>query len=345
MPNGQWRDRSAAPLWFRELLTRRAGRTLMTFLAAVAGLAMIVAVSGVRVASQQVGTVGVVRNGGPFDNRAIRQVLLPGQRLTWIGWYSQSPHVYPASNVTRTFQLGADATGGSDAAPTAPSEPSVPTKDGVQVQLAGTVYLRFIGERDIDELKAFDVGPGTKQYDGPAGPLYPWQGDDGFAGMMAALVGPVVQSDLRREVGQFQCAQLVASCAIVRQVVSNKPSRRTGSSIALIEERINQSLEPDLEKTLGHRYFWDLRLRITAVTLPKNVQDAVDGVQAQYAEVNSAKAEVLQARFLNARNRLLAKTYDRSPALSLIEALKAAPPKATVIINTGGEQPRILAGR
>src|SRR6476659_4111485 len=97
-PVGQRADRSGPPLWFRQLLTRRAGRTLVTFLAAVAGLAMIVGVSGVRVASQQVGTVGVVRNGGPFDNRAIRQVLLPGQRLTWIGWYSQSPHVYPASN-------------------------------------------------------------------------------------------------------------------------------------------------------------------------------------------------------------------------------------------------------
>jgi regulator of protease activity HflC (stomatin/prohibitin superfamily) len=207
------------------------------------------------------------------------------------------------------------------------------------------VYVRFIGERDISELEAFDVGPGTREFlaaDGQT--LYPWQGDAGFSAMLDALLRPVLDSELRREVAQFPCAQLVASCALVRTPQASHPAH-PDSSIALIETRINDSLEPDLFKTLGHRWFWDIRFRVTAIALPQNVQTAIDDVQAQYAQVNGAKAQVLQARYQNLRNRLLAQTYDASPALAMIEALKSVPKGATVIFNTGKRQPSILAGK
>jgi regulator of protease activity HflC (stomatin/prohibitin superfamily) len=317
-------------------------RRSLTALLAIVGLSLIVALSGARVATEAAGTVGVVRNGGPFDNRGVRQVLMPGQSLTWIGWYSQAPHVYPASNVTRTYEVSSDpkrgARLGSDAF-------SLPTKDGVQVAMQGVVYVRFIGEKDVTELEAFDVGPGTRKY--PAGDgqtLYPWQGDAGFSAMLDALLRPVLDSELRREVAQFSCAQLVASCALVRRPHAGHPVR-TDASIALIESRINDSLEPDLFKTLGHKWFWDVRFRVTGIALPQNVQAAIDDVQAQYAQVNGAKAQVLQAKYQNLRNRLLAQTYDASPALAMIEALKSVPKGATVIFNTSKRQPSILAGK
>jgi regulator of protease activity HflC (stomatin/prohibitin superfamily) len=305
-------------------------------------VAVIIGLSGVRVARQDVGTVGVVRNGGPLDDRTIRQVLLPGQKLTWIGMFSEQPHTYPASNVTRVYEVSSnpsrDSGRGGDGF-------SLPTKDGVQMQLEGAVYLRFIGEKDLDTLKAFDVGPGTRRFAATDGTLmYPYESDEGFAAMLNTLLRPVLDSDLRREVAQFQCAQLVASCAIIRDG-RNVKAVKADSSIARIEQKINDTLEADLAKTLGQRYFWDVRFRITHVTLPTNVQQAIDDAEAKYAEVNGARAEVLQARFQNQRNALLAKTYNLSPALAMIEALKAAPPNATVIINTGGKQPTILAGK
>jgi hypothetical protein len=154
----------------------------------------------------------------------------------------------------------------------------------------------------------------------------------------------VLDSDLRREVARFACVELVASCTIIQNDVKVKPAK-AASSIALIEARINDTLEGDLARTLGQRYFWDVRFRITHVSLPPNVQKAIDAAEAKYADVNSARAEVLQARYQNERNKLLAKTYNTSPALATIEALRAAPPNATVIINTGGKQPTILAGK
>ena len=117
-----------------------------------------------------------------------------------------------------------------------------------------------------------------------------------------------------------------------------------GQSIAKIEARINDSLESDLEQALGHRYFLDIRFRVARVTLPKNVQAAVDDAQGEFAAVYSAKAELRQARYIARRNRLLGNTYNRSPGLASIEALKAIPQGSTVILSPGGRMPSILAG-
>ena len=37
----------------------------------------------------------VVRNGGPFDDKQIRQVVPNGSGNTWVGFFSQA-HPYPA---------------------------------------------------------------------------------------------------------------------------------------------------------------------------------------------------------------------------------------------------------
>src|SRR3954452_15489772 len=37
------------------------------------------------------GEVAVVRNGGPFDNRRIRQVVDSASGITWTGWWARSP--------------------------------------------------------------------------------------------------------------------------------------------------------------------------------------------------------------------------------------------------------------
>jgi hypothetical protein len=115
-------------------------------------------------------------------------------------------------------------------------------------------------------------------------------------------------------------------------------------NIAAIEGRINNSLERDLEQALGHRYFFNIRFRVGRITLPTNVQKAVDDAEAQFTAVNSARAQLQQARYDAKRNRLLGDSYNRSPGLAAIEALKAIPSGSTVIFSPGGRTPSILAG-
>ena len=339
--------RGAPPPWFLELVRHPAGKRALTFAAALIGVFLIVGVSGARVVRQDIGHVGVIHNGGPFDKRNIRQIVKPGAGLTWVGWFSQSPREYPASQVERTYTVTADATRGNRREA---DVITVPTRDGVQVGLEATLFYHFVGERNEQALRSFDRSFGTRRYpaDGAhkGSQLYPWQGDDGWNGMFETVFRPVLENDMRREIGGFDCAELVPSCKLVRR--SSRAGGEPGVNIATIEGTINRSLESDLATTLGNHYFYELRLRIARVSLPANVQAAIDRAQASYAGVADARAQARQATYQNRRNERLAKAYDRSPALANIEALKAlkSVPKGSTIILSGGNKngPQVLAG-
>jgi regulator of protease activity HflC (stomatin/prohibitin superfamily) len=333
--------RKGPPRWALRVMRGRGLRRLATFVAAILCLAMIVAVSGVKVSRGSAGTVGVVRNGGPLDARTIRQIIMPGQSITYTGMFSQSPHVYPASHVTLKYAV----TGHQTTRPQPAVDTIVlPTKDGVQVGIDAAVFFRFAGDADIPALERFDKGIGTRRYESSDGRrLHPWQGDAGFSAMLDSLFRPVLENDLRKEVGQLPCAAIVSSCSLVQRTGASRMNP-PGESIAKIEARINNSLESDLEQALGDRYFLDIRFRVAQVTLPKNVQQAVDDAQGEFAAVYSAQAELRQARYIARRNRLLGNTYNHSPGLASIEALKAIPQGSTVILSPGGRMPSILAG-
>jgi regulator of protease activity HflC (stomatin/prohibitin superfamily) len=305
-------------------------RRLATAMLALMGLLILVAISGVKFARQPLGYVGVVRNGGPLDNRDVRQILLPGSRIRFIGLFSQAPHQYPSVRSLRTYTVTADPKRGSRPGV---DVVSVPTRDGVQIGLEATVYLRFVGEADPVVLKRFDSTVGTRKFPLPSGgELYPWEGADGFSAMLDGVFRPVLDNDLRREVGGFDCAEIVASCALVR------PSKRPdagGSALRTIEERIDASLSRDLVATIGQPYFRDLRFRLVRVTLPDPVQTAIDDAQAEYANISRDKARVKQARYQARRTRLLGRAYRENPSLATIDAIRAAPQKSTVIVNAG----------
>lgn len=326
-------------------MRKRGSRRLGTLIAALIGVALIVAVSGVRFERQQVGYVGVVRNGGPLDDRTIRQILLPGQRLTWTGFFSESPHQYPASNVSRTYTVTSNPRRGSRPGV---DVVTVPTKDGVQVGVEATVFMRFVGERNVAALTRFDISFGTRRFPTASGKerLYPWDGDDGFYTWLDNFFRPVLEYNLRREFGRFDCAELVASCALVRsgKVASGAPPSTVPTADAgVIASRIGASLERDLTRTLGQPYFWDIRMRIARVSLPKDVQAAVNEAQANYVKVNTEKAQLKQTSYEYQQKRLLGSAYNASPGLANIDALKALPKGATVILSPNGRPPTILA--
>jgi regulator of protease activity HflC (stomatin/prohibitin superfamily) len=322
-------------------MRKRSVRRIATLAAAIIGLALIVAVSGARFARQEIGYVGVVRNGGPLDNDAIREILQPGQRLTWIGMFSEDPHDYPASNVNRTYTITGDPKRGNRLGV---DVVTVPTKDGVQVGVEATVFVRFVGERDPRVLQRFDISYGSRRYETPNGKeLYPWEGDKGFYAWMDAMFRPVLDYNLREEIGLFDCAQLVASCGLVSRGATNR--RVPLASTGLIAKRISAALSQDLTRTLGQPYLWNIRMRIARISLPKGVQAAVDEAQAKYAAVNTADAELKQAKYLAERNRLLGRAYNQSPALATIETMRALPKGATVFVTTGDKQPSVLVGK
>jgi regulator of protease activity HflC (stomatin/prohibitin superfamily) len=341
--SGRSRRRDPRP-WPYRRLTPRGAR--LTAIATIAGLGVVILLllTGATFSRQDAGHVGVVRNGGPLDNRAIRQILMPGQRVTWTGMFSQAPREYPASRVVLVYTVTSDQRRGDRREVDYVTEP---TKDGVLVGLEGTVFYHFIGERNIGLLRRFDQTFGTRRFPevGGSSSLYPWNGEDGWAAMLDATFRPVLDNDLRQEVGNFRCADLVASCSLVHRVSPTAADKaNANANVEAIQERLNRSLTEDLTQTLGGAYFWGVRVRLARVTLPPNVQDAVDHVQAQYVGVNGAKAQVTQARYQAERNKLLSRAYNHSPALAQIDAIKAAPKGATIVLNSGGNAAGINVG-
>lgn len=333
------RSRSEPPRWALRLMRSTRVRRTTTLAFALTAVVLVVGVSGARVARENIGYVGVVRNGGPFDTRTIRQVLLPGQRLTWIGFFSQQPHNYPAANVSRTYSVTGDP---RVAARSGVGVLSVPTKDGVLVGIDATVFVRFVGDSNVSALKRFDVSYGTRKFRGPSGKLlYPWQGDPGFYAWLDTFFRPVLEYDLRREIGQLNCAQIISSCALVTRGATGRSS--TAANADAIAKRVSHALERDLFRTFGQPYLRNIRMRISRISLPNGVQSAIDDTQAKYAAVNGAEAEFRQAKYRAKANRLIGDSLNRSPGLATVEALKAMPPRATVILAPNGKLPSILA--
>jgi regulator of protease activity HflC (stomatin/prohibitin superfamily) len=315
----------------------------VTVALATAGLGLLGFVSGARVEREDIGHVGVVRNGGPFDNRSIRQILMPGSNLTWAGWYSQKPHEYPARAVVRIYTVTSDAGRGNRRGA---DVVTVPTQDGVQVGIEGTLYYHFVGEANLDLLRRFDKTFGTQRYSDGGPARYPYEGDHGFETMVENVFRPVLDNDLRREVGAFQCAEIVTACAIVKPVSGKAGPRGSDANMAVIQSRINRSLELDLADALGGRFFVDVRFRLVRVTLPKNVQTAVTASQAGSAQVRVAYERLREGRYEAKRNEILGAAYNKSPGLANINAIKSAPRQSTVIVNTAGKtSPPVLIGK
>jgi regulator of protease activity HflC (stomatin/prohibitin superfamily) len=279
------------------------------------------------------GEVAVVRNGGPFDNHKVRQVIDSASALTWTGWWSQV-HKYPAQQrfYTITSQQGRGERPGVDVVHT-------PTSDGVNVGIEGTIYFSLT--LDHAALRTFDNKFGTRKFRGVDGVArYPYGGDDGWSGFLDQIVRPVIDNDLREQVNAFRCSELVSSCALVQNARANpvqaNGGRTNNGNIAKVQYAINRSLADDLQRTLGGAFITNIRFNLVRITLPPKVQTAVDDAQAAFAQVTEAQARVESARADAQANRIRQRGYADCPACARIDELKAIPSSVTTFAPGSG---------
>lgn len=277
------------------------------------------------------GKVIVVRNGGPFDNKAIRQIVCPGSGLTASG-VNSTDHAYPTSSVQRYISVTSEAN--RDYADVV----KVPTADGVQVGLEGTLYLttRFDCSADGQKvLKQFDNRFGARTFpDIQGNERHPWESENGWSAFLAKSVSPVLTNDLRMAVGRFACSDMVPSCALVKQgrdgnVVVN-PNVNSIANLSALEKAVNNTLEKELASTLDGDYFTTVRFKVTKVNLPDGVQNAINDAQAAYANLSQARAAVTNAELKQEAQGKLANLYAKYPALAQIELVKNLPSGANI---------------
>jgi regulator of protease activity HflC (stomatin/prohibitin superfamily) len=306
------------------------------------GLALVVAVLFGIIAvftgfdRTQGGEIAVVRNGGPLDNHKIRQVIEPASSLTWTGMWSTS-HKYPAQQ--RFYTITSRKQGGDRSGV---DVENVPTADGVEVGVEGTVY--FTLNTDEAKLKEFDDKYGTRQYRGLDGEMrHPYGDDEGWSSFLDQIVRPVISNDLREEIGSFRCSELQASCALVQNVNSGAtpatPAPGGGQSnfnIAKIQNSIDTSLAKDLQDTLGGDFIIGVKFNLAKITLPAEVQGAINKAQAAFAAVTEAQARVASAKADADANAQRQRGYRECPACATIDTLKAIPPTVTTFAPGSG---------
>ncbi|WP_239394361.1 SPFH domain-containing protein [Frankia sp. CiP3] len=287
------------------------------------------------------GEIAVIRNGGPLDNHRIRQILDPASARTWIGLYSDA-HKYPAQQ--RFYTITADPNRGDR---TGEDVVRVPSKDGVEMGIEGTLY--FTLNLDHDTIRTFDDKFGTRKFRRLAGNDYyaAYEGDKGWSAFLDTIIRPVIDNALRQQVNTFDCAELVSSCALVQLGANQSTGTGTGAlpavaagsnnaNLAKVQTAINESLARDLVETLSAPFLVDLKFNLVRITLPQQIQDAVNKAQAAFAAVTEAQARVAQARADAEANRERQAGYAQCPACAAIDQLKAIPPTVTTFAPGSG---------
>ena len=321
-------------------VSRRSPRLYALLAAALAGLIVVLSLFSSFIDGwdrTDAGEIAVVRHGGWFGDRNIRMVIDPSSSLRWTGMWS-IVHKYPAQQ--RFYTITSDANRGD--------RPGVdvvetPSSDGVQMGIEGTFYFSL--NLDHKVISDFDNKFGTRNFLGADGkPHRAYDGDQGWSGFLDQIIRPVIDNDLREQIGDFRCADLVSSCALVQNNPngqnqtpgSSGPAGGNNSNIAKIQDAITQSLEADLKSTLGDDFLVNVRFSLVRISLPASVQDAVNKAQAAYAQVSEAQARVAQAQADAAANAARQKGYEACPACAQIDIMKAIPPNVTTFAPGAG---------
>jgi regulator of protease activity HflC (stomatin/prohibitin superfamily) len=293
--------------------------------------------------------VGVVYNGGPLDKKTQRQLIPPSSGLTWTGWLSQNPRLYPSEGSPRRYIITSAPTGGDRVGV---DVVRVPTEDGVDVGLEAKISFTtaFTGTPDDKLMKEFDARFGNRTYPVPSGGtrLHPWDGDEGFGAFLDTEFRPVLDNALRETIGRFRCKDLVSSCALLAQnnltqLNQQGSGNKTNANLIQVQAAIAKSLNEDLSGNLGGQYFKDVQVIVSAVRLPDTVQKAVDDLQAKFAEVNQSRADLQRAKIRKQVNDTLGRSYENCPACAEIDALKSIPANVTAI-SLGGSGSIALSG-
>lgn len=347
-------------------MTRRLLRTVLALCALVFALSATGCMS-----TPNSGEVGVIRNGGPFDNKNIRGcegkaatdpcgILKNGSGNTWVG-VASSVHYYPMSTQQRFYK--AEACFGQDVKNcTADRGPyTIQTKDGVDLGVEGTFYLNTTFDdtpQGTAAVKAFDTQFATRTFNGD----HAYDGTAGWAHFLGAIIDPVASNNLRDIGSGLECADFVSSCSLVQnqgsQQAAAKPvtDKDNQSNVQRVQQAVSGGLAADLANTLGGRsktvFFDNIKFVITRVDLPGKIQGAINDAQASFAQVSQVNAQVAQAKAqVNvAHEKYLAnlereKGYNACHSCARQDELARLPSGLNTLVFGGSTSPIAIGGK
>jgi hypothetical protein len=300
--------------------------------------------------------IAVVRNGGPFDSKDIREVRGCSSKYAISGLASE-PRMYIAGNENRYYKVSSDPSLGNQSGA---DFIKVPTKDGVLVEVDAQITFRSNltdescnltpGDDQYKYLaEKFDTVYGNRKFAAKDGDSHKvWEGNDGWNAFLDTIFRPVVENSFREQIGAVNCADLVSSCALVQSTNQEVSTTRNAEGVRVksqdnrenfeaIQNEVQKQLATGVNSALGDEYLAGFKMQFTKVTLPKQVQAAIDTAQASFADIAKARAQKIQANFQAEANERLASAYLNNPSLAYIKAVETLKDStATIILGEPG---------
>ena len=312
-------------------------------LAVVALVVIVVAFTGFK--SVPPGDICVVQEGGPLDGRGVADVRQPSSGVSFVGAFN-SQRCFPATE--RNYVLSADPRQ-SDSEAVDFFE--TPTSDAVQVRIEGQALFRLsTEERAVEQ---FYRRFGVRTFNG----LHPYDGNDGWVAFLNVQFRPVLENALRDAIGQYRCVQLNNTCAYVQDADAVARGRLNGAdnvqNLAEVQAKIAETLQRDLDDTLGGPFFEGVRFRLVQVRFDPEVQRSIVQATAARADVATKRLQAQQKvetaigdrRVAEQKARAIRATrgaYANNPSQARIDAIRALPQNLQAL---GGDVNSIVDGR
>ena len=245
--------------------------TVVALFALISGLAWAFSFNGT-----DSGEICVVREGGPFDGRAIKEVRQPAEGPRPIGAWNHQDCLPTTERDSNDVIEG---------------EPTYPTKDSVQVIADGQVLFRLT--TDEGKIKDFFRKYGRRKWDNKD-----ITDDNGWLAFLRTRFQPIQIEAERETIGKYECVALNNLCQYVQNaeaVTQGKVKKiENTQNLTAAAESIEKALTQKLRAAFGDDYFEDIRYQNLRIRFTGGVQKRID--EAQSLRTQAANAELAAAK-------------------------------------------------
>ncbi len=312
----------------------------LTLLGGVLGAALILAgiisagAYAISFKGTDSGTVCVVREGGPFDGRAIKEVRQPGEGPRAIGAFNKQDCLPTTER---------------DSNDVLEEAPTFPTRDSVQVVADGQALFSLT--TDPAKIEEFYRKYGRRKWAGEE-----VKTDQGWLNFLRQRWAPVLLDAQREVIGQYDCLALNNLC----QYVQNAEAVRTGNvkeldnqqNLAKAQGAIAEAVKRKLNAAFGDDYFENVRYQNLRIRFETEVQAQITKAQSLRTQAANARLEA-DRRVAETKGAADAKVAEaegsRRAAFQQRKAYEANPTqrdidKIRAFCGADGCDPRVMGG-
>lgn len=284
------------------------------------------------------GTVCVVREGGLFDGRGIKEIRQPGEGPKPIGAWNHQDCLPVTERDSNDVIEG---------------EPTFPTRDSIQVIADGQALYTLT--TDPDKIKVFYKKYGRRKWGGED----LWS-DKGWLNFQQQRIQPILLDALRQVIGQYECNSLNNLCQYVQNpeaAVKGKLDKKdegpdNTQNLTAASRSITDALKQKFKAAFGDDYFENIRYQNLRIRFEPRVQDRITEAQSLRTEAANAKLEADKKVAVaqgEAKQRVAIAQGEKNAARLQEEAYQANPTKRQIdkihaFCGEDGCDPKVVGG-